>query len=71
MVGTGRDAYFGGNDIFAEVGVDDLGKPFPNAQTFEKGLPALSDNRWTFEISGHTWMGRFISSFYYFKKRHV
>ena len=42
MVGTGRDAYFGGNDIFAEVGVEDLGKPFPNAQTFEKGLPLVT-----------------------------
>ena len=42
MVGTGRDAYFGGNDIFAEVGVEDLGKPFPNAQTFSKGLSLVT-----------------------------
>ena len=37
MVGTGRDAYFGGNDIFAEVGVEDLGKPLSKCPNIWKG----------------------------------
>ena len=37
MAGTARDAYFGGNDIFAEVGVEDLGKPLSKCPNIWKG----------------------------------